>query len=139
MNKKSQKGKFHYTQLLFYIFNSPKAFGEFIGSLSQFWGQLFPLLDTEFPLFFSLVFSILSFSKFYSPLNLWLLAQLVLAWPSLAQLGPARPSSAQLGPARPSSAQLGPAFTTCFSLFTLFFLFSFLSFLSLLVPACPSL
>ena len=52
-----------------YIINSPKAFGEFIGSLSQFWGQLFPLLDTEFPLFFSLVFSILSFSKFYSPLN----------------------------------------------------------------------
>ena len=69
------------------IINSPKAFGEFIGSLFQFWTRLFPILDTGLPLLFSLVFLIFPFLKFSSPLNLCfilILAQLGPAWPRLA-------------------------------------------------------
>ena len=66
------------------VINSPKAFGEFIGSLSQFWGKLFPLLDTEFPLFFSLVFFYLFLFK------ILLTTQFVFHFDfAMAQLGPA--------------------------------------------------
>ena len=112
------------------IFNSPKAFGEFIGSLFQFWGKLFPILDTEFPLFFSLVFSIFSFSKFYSPLNLCF--TLILPWLSLAQLGPAWPSLLSLDLTFSSSLTTQILLTNHSNFCSLFFHFSNLL-------SCPNL
>ena len=42
----------------FQVINSPKAFGEFIGSLYQFWLELFPISDLG-------VFSPLNFCSFF--------------------------------------------------------------------------
>ena len=53
------------------IFNSPKAFGEFIGSLFQFWTRIFPLLDTGLPLLSCLVFLIFPFLKIFLTTSAW--------------------------------------------------------------------
>ena len=115
------------------ISNSPKAFSEFIGSLFQFWGKLFPILDTEFPLFFSLVFSIFSFSKFYSPLNLCF--TLILPWLSLAQLGPAWPNLLSLDLTFSSSLTTQILLTNHSNFCSLFSIFL----ICCLVLTCPNL
>ena len=93
-------------QMLFLVFNSRKAFGEFIGSLFQFWEQIFPFWTRA--LFF-LSFPYQNFSHHSICVSFWFC--LVLTCQNLSkhvQTCPNLPKLAQTCPDLPKLAQNYP-------------------------------